>query len=47
MSKFSLHPIRRVVHTINQFTLVTMNPTSPFSTPYTGQISKVLNGPRV
>jgi hypothetical protein len=41
------HPVRRVLRALDLFTLVTMNPTSPYNTPYTGQISRVVSGQRV
>jgi hypothetical protein len=47
MTKTQISPMRRALRALNLFTLVTLNPTSPYDTPYTGQITKVLNGHRV
>ena len=41
-----LHPVRRVFRALNRLTLSTLN-ASPYDNPYTGNISRVMSGPRV
>ena len=39
--------LRRALRAFDRFTLVALNPTSPYNNPYTSQIGKTGNGPRV
>jgi hypothetical protein len=41
------NPVRRALRFLDLFTLGTARSTSPYETPYTGQISRVMSGPRV
>ena len=43
----SKNPVRRALRFLNVLTLGTARATSPYETPYTGQISRVMSGPRV
>jgi hypothetical protein len=43
----TLHPIRRALRVLNLFTLVSLNPPSPYATPYTTQMIRQNTGPRV
>ncbi|MET0694859.1 MAG: hypothetical protein ABWX96_09675 [Propionibacteriaceae bacterium] len=39
--------VKRALRFFDRFTLFTMNGSSPYNSPYTGQISRVMSGPRV
>jgi len=41
------HPVKRALRFFDRFTLFTMNSSSPYDSPYTSQISRVMSGPRV
>lgn len=39
--------VKRALRAFDRFTLFTLNPRSPYDSPYTSQITRTMNGPRV